>query len=311
MKKNIFIKTVFLSVSISIIFFTHAKAAPGDLDITFGGHGKVLTQIGGFSFQGNAAAVQADGKIVSVGTLPIADYSFLFRFENSVGSDPGYACTKAPPGLISWWGGEVDPRVIQSGNDGLRRNGAGYGAGEVGQAFRLDGVDDAVFIGNPGSLDVRSITIEAWINPQNAPPLQHLGNVVSKWGYDASRDSYLLSVFNEGGTLTAFGAIGDGVTGDPGFSGGTIPLNRWTHITMTFDAATAINRLYVKGLTVATRSREGGIYQTSTDVYIGREDSGNDRFFNGSIDEPAIYERAPDQKEIEAIVDAGYEGKCF
>lgn len=42
------------------------KAAPGDLDITFGIGGKVMTQTGYYD-RAKAAAIQADGKIVVAG----------------------------------------------------------------------------------------------------------------------------------------------------------------------------------------------------------------------------------------------------
>lgn len=44
-----------------------AEAAPGDLDTSFGGTGKVVTDFSGREDFGNAVAVQADGKIVVVG----------------------------------------------------------------------------------------------------------------------------------------------------------------------------------------------------------------------------------------------------
>src|SRR5512132_1569234 len=44
-----------------------AVAAPGDLDLTFGGDGRVITNLTSGFDVGNGVAVQADGKIVAVG----------------------------------------------------------------------------------------------------------------------------------------------------------------------------------------------------------------------------------------------------
>src|SRR5206468_4825588 len=49
-----------------------------------------------------------------------------------------------PSGALSWWtGGGTTNDAIWTNHTTLK-NGAGYGAGEVGQAFDLDGVNDYV-----------------------------------------------------------------------------------------------------------------------------------------------------------------------
>jgi len=53
-----------------------ANAAPGDLDSTFGIGGKVTTDFGGFEV-GNGIALQADSKLVTVGTSFIGGQSFF------------------------------------------------------------------------------------------------------------------------------------------------------------------------------------------------------------------------------------------
>ncbi|MDQ3748670.1 MAG: FG-GAP-like repeat-containing protein [Acidobacteriota bacterium] len=58
---------------------TRIKAAPGDLDPTFGNGGKVITPIAGFG--ANDVAVQPDGKIVVVGTRNSATSGDSFDFS--------------------------------------------------------------------------------------------------------------------------------------------------------------------------------------------------------------------------------------
>ncbi|HSK72137.1 MAG TPA: FG-GAP-like repeat-containing protein, partial [Pyrinomonadaceae bacterium] len=57
---------IFLFV-LSINLSFAAKAAPGDLDPTFGNGGKVVTSIGGNIDIANAVAIQSDGKIIAAG----------------------------------------------------------------------------------------------------------------------------------------------------------------------------------------------------------------------------------------------------
>jgi len=67
--KRIGWKTLLLALALSILTFTIALAAAGDLDPTFSGDGKVRTNIGGVLVNdyGRAIAIQPDGKIVAVG----------------------------------------------------------------------------------------------------------------------------------------------------------------------------------------------------------------------------------------------------
>lgn len=55
------------ALTILSVFILPAGAAPGDLDLSFGGTGKVTTAIGSGDDIGNSVAVQSDGKIVVAG----------------------------------------------------------------------------------------------------------------------------------------------------------------------------------------------------------------------------------------------------
>ena len=65
--KHIGWKTLLLVMALSLLFYTIALAASGDLDPTFSGDGKLTTDIGGWKDRANAVAVQSDGRIVAVG----------------------------------------------------------------------------------------------------------------------------------------------------------------------------------------------------------------------------------------------------
>src|ERR1035441_2963283 len=46
-------------------------------------------------------------------------------------------CVAAPPGLVGWWTGDGNTVDIAGNNSGTMQNGATYGNGEVGQAFKI------------------------------------------------------------------------------------------------------------------------------------------------------------------------------
>jgi uncharacterized delta-60 repeat protein len=61
------------SAALVVVLASPAAAPPGDLDPTFGGDGKVTTDFpGSFSEVGRAVAIQADGKIVALGTAAVS-----------------------------------------------------------------------------------------------------------------------------------------------------------------------------------------------------------------------------------------------
>lgn len=218
-------------------------------------------------------------------------------------------CAQPAPNMVSWWRAEGNAQDARGSHNGTLQNGAFYANGKVGQAFSFDGVDDAISLGNQSGLQPSSITIEAWIWIGDIPE-ESIQNVFAKWGFDATVDSYLLGVYRSGGVIKVFGAIGDGTTGDPGLSGGDMSINIWNHIAMTYNAADGTHKLYQNGVEVASRIRLNGVFHTASNVYFGREDSTVQRFFNGSVDELAVYSRSLSASEIQAIVNAGSAGKC-
>ena len=56
-----------LGCAVLAAFSLPVHAVPGDLDLTFGGTGIVVTDIGGGSDIGDSVAIQNDGKIVVAG----------------------------------------------------------------------------------------------------------------------------------------------------------------------------------------------------------------------------------------------------
>jgi uncharacterized delta-60 repeat protein len=62
-----FHRSTLVAVCLSLMIYTVAWAASGDLDTTFSGDGKIIQSFGGTEHAGTDIAVQADGKVVAVG----------------------------------------------------------------------------------------------------------------------------------------------------------------------------------------------------------------------------------------------------
>ncbi|HEV2694094.1 MAG TPA: immunoglobulin domain-containing protein, partial [Verrucomicrobiae bacterium] len=90
-----------------------------------------------------------------------------------------------------------------------------------------------------------------------------------------------------------------------------LQTNRWYHVAMTYDGS--IFKLYVNGALDAQSAASGPIIVTTEPVRIGggADNSCSPYYFNGILDEAAIYNRALSSNEISAIYMADAGGKCF
>ncbi len=147
---------------------------------------------------------------------------------------PPPQCVAAPPGLVGWWRGEGNADDALGANNGTAANGLGYSAGEVGQAFNLDGVDDEVQVPASASLSVQSLTMEAWINPADVSTQRP----VVEWcaENDSAGVHLWISVMPPmgGGSLagTLFADLRDISGGDHVLysAPGLVLANRWSHV---------------------------------------------------------------------------------
>lgn len=212
-----------------------------------------------------------------------------------------YTQTVQAAGPVGYWqlseqSGTTATDAAAGGNNGTYQGGVTLGANGptgTGSAATFDGTNDAVLIGNPQNLrDLpNGLTISAWVRPVSTQQAA----VISKWNQDpVAGDAWGLFLFPDGnGNTTILGAIGVAGDADNGISGGTVPLNQFSHVAMTYDVASGENRIFLNGAEVASRVRTGGVFASNTDVFVGREDNASvTRFFDGTLDDVAVFPAA-------------------
>ena len=217
------------------------------------------------------------------------------------------ASVPLPANAISWWpaGGNANDAV--GSNNGTPQGNATYAAGMVGRGFTFDGDGDYVQVPNSASLSPSSaITVETWVY-WSSNATTYYGDLVSKdgevsarqWLLNAARNGpFRPHVWTENGMLY--------------FNGNTTAAaETWYHVAMTYDSASSNLILYVNGVEDGRISASGSILGGTEPVRIG---GGSPPFtapyyFQGKIDEPAIYARALSASEIRAIYAAGAAGK--
>jgi uncharacterized delta-60 repeat protein len=122
-----------------------AHAAPGDLDLSFSGDGKLTTDFGATE-SGTAVAVQADGRIVQAGeagggNLALARYGADGTLDPSFSSDGKLTTTDERFRLVEAVAVQADGKIIVAG-------GSGSSDGFVLARFNADGTPDGSFAGD-------------------------------------------------------------------------------------------------------------------------------------------------------------------
>lgn len=227
-------------------------------------------------------------------------------------------CFPAPDGLVSWWPGDGDANDIEGNNNGALQGGAAFATGQAADGFDFDGVDDYVSVPeNDDDLDagLGELTVTAWIYPfGGGAASQRIVNKGVTTLETANRPGYRLGLV--GGELR-FG-VSDNSSGaliDAQPSGLFPSDGQFHHVAGVLDRSTLEVRLYLDGGLIATRNFTSlGSLSTAVPLAIGALDRGgfgpNVSFFDGLIDEVAVFDRALTAAEITAVVDAGTAGKC-
>jgi len=197
-------------------------------------------------------------------------------------------------GLIAAYSFEND--VNDSSGNGLHGTIVGdptfaEGPAGYGMALDLDGVDDYVDCGNDTIFDITdAFSLSVWINWRT--PTVDWQTVIAK-GDNAWR------LAKGGNTQTMDFGFTDG--GPRGWlavrTASDVPLGEWHHVTATIDTTDGA-KIYLDGVLEGTNTDTGGITVGSYPVLIGENAQAAGRFWDGLIDEVAIYNRALSEAEV-------------
>jgi len=207
--------------------------------------------------------------------------------------------TDVTTGLIGYWKFDETTGIILTdssgnGNNGVLMNGPVWTTGKSGNALSFDGVNDYVSLGTK-TLGYTTLTVSAWLK-YNKACSGNYGGLISK---DGSSDfaltiacglvnGYPVSfVQNEAGN--ASGSI---------YSSKNVLDGNWHHMVMTQDGT--YNRLYLDGAFQNQFALAGNVDDDIIPITIGSYSTLNN-YFNGSIDEIRIYNRALDSTEIQFL----------
>jgi chitodextrinase len=168
--------------------------------------------------------------------------------------------------------------------------GASWTAGRFGSGLEFDGVDDRIDLPGLGTFYDTGFTLEAWVrkrttkrdatvlgswsNGQNGGPMIWVPNTVGRYYQTLNRGT---ANYLDSGRAPAVGT--------------------WEHLATTYDGTTV--RFYVDGQQVATRTFTGNVGDSNI-WRIGAYGPTAAGFFDGTIDEVRVYNRALTAAEVAA-----------
>jgi prepilin-type N-terminal cleavage/methylation domain-containing protein len=167
-------------------------------------------------------------------------------------------------------------------------------AGKINSGISFNSASSSIVIANSPSLNPSTnITIEAWVKWEIDPALGAPWAVIVNKNLDRQ---YRLQ-HNSNNSKFEFAIAMNFVT-----SLTTPQAGIWYHLAGTYDGS--VIRLYVNGIEESNRSYSGTIASSANPLTIGGRFDGS-RFFKGSVDEVAIYNRALTDSEIVDRYDRG------
>jgi len=225
---------------------------------------------------------------------------------------PPPPCATAPPGLVSWWPAEGSAVDVADGNAGALYNGATFGPGRGGQAFKFNGTSSYVEVPDSPSLRLTNeLTIEFWVKRQTLNPIT-AEYIIEKGGdWLNGTQNYAVAIhlpsYNHLLHFTCSGAWWG--------AGGIADLN-WHHCAVAARNGQPAPEIYIDGVRQTLAYHQGGninLRPSTRPLHLGAQVdpvSGWNYYSKSLIDELSLYDRALTEGEIQAIYNAERSGKC-
>lgn len=214
--------------------------------------------------------------------------------------------------LVAHWpldGNARDMLGNHHGQDSAVTFGVDGAAGHTGTAAEFNGSTSTITVPFDEALNPGSFTLSMWVNADTtngfASPL------TSRDDTPGSVHGYLL--YNDNGGNWNFWTGTGGPSGAWNqMSGGPVETGSWTHLAVSYDDPSGTKRIYVNG-SLAGANSAANLYSPNgpqmENLHIGSgADSGRSFFFDGLIDDVALWNHVLSPAEIEDVMTNGVPG---
>ncbi len=234
----------------------------------------------------NVTITVSDGQITDAETITI--------IVNDVDNAPPTSNGEAGVWAFDEMSGSSTQDLSANNNTGWLQ-GPAWCAGVNGGALNFDGLNDYVTCGTDSTLDITgSLTIAAWISPRTMGGSGY-GRIVDK---GTSSTGFTLFLDKSSGTIAY--AIYGGKVVRP--RSGSVQLNIWQHVVVTYDNSTHILDFYIDGAMVDSVSyTTPPLSAAASPLIIGMRSYDSSRAFDGCIDDVHVYDKPLTASEISAL----------
>ena len=202
-------------------------------------------------------------------------------------------------GTVAYY--KLDNDVLDAKNNthDLTNNGATYTAdGKINGAYDFDGTN---YLDTGLTQSDSDFSISMWVKADTISSSGMFNNVIN----DGSRDGFQVQLLSADGWRMVF-FDGGSVTINAREGSPTGSTNTWYHVVLTYDASTNNALLYVNNTVVLDET--GGLGSSTDNLLISGVYHGID-YFDGVMDEPAIWNRALSTSEINYLYASGSPGE--
>ncbi|MCB9107482.1 MAG: tandem-95 repeat protein [Anaerolineales bacterium] len=170
-------------------------------------------------------------------------------------------------------------------------------------ALEFNGSDHRLATANIASTSDQ-LTVMAWINPDSLDAPDR--GILSKAGI------FTLEI-EEDGDEVAFTLINGGSFDEfePDVPANEVLTGTWTHVAATYDGTTTT--IYLNGVAIASETSSlSGLGSSTAPYYIGWNSVfGANRYFDGRLDEVAVFDRALSPSEIQLVFNNGLNSEAI
>jgi uncharacterized repeat protein (TIGR03803 family) len=224
-----------------------------------------------------------------------------------------HGCVPPTSDLAYWWQGEGNAVDSVGGNNGTLQGGVTFTNGEVGQAFNFDGasgfISTALLITNP-----QTFTLSLWFRTTTTQGGVLISFDESQTSVAPNSGYYDRNIYMDNSGALYFGFWNPGplqINSTAGYND-----NHWHWVVGSLSPSTGLS-FYVDGLLVGNNPAATTPQNYNGYWRIGEDNLDNwpppqpsSYYFNGQIDEVAIFNRVLSPAEVYAIYAAGSAGMC-
>ena len=261
---------------------------------------------------------------LTLDTIPGNDYNYYIKcmdVENGNILDYllKFSVSRCPSGIVSYWtfdDDDIEGNTVYDShgpNNGTNNGSLLNQTGLANEAVLFDGQDDYINFSDDGGFDFSAedeFSISAWFKLGS----DNDSNLINKRdGSDEGLTLWYDSEHGDGNKRMVFNTKDTGGSSSYKRGSTSIDLNIWYHILVVHNTDDDM-KIYINGVEesyVTSSAAATGSYATNESLYIGGDVSRDFRYFNGSIDELAVFNTTLSSSTAERLYNLGMQGRGY